>query len=72
MTIPVELDFQVTGVVGDRVPSPRIFLTGGTLASSLDRFLFVPVTCSTSEELSGVGCSSWVVPAGIPTGRSGG
>lgn len=41
MTIPVVLDLHVTGVVGDLVPSPRIFLAGGpeAPASPWERFL---------------------------------
>ena len=72
MTIPVVLDLQVTGLLGDLVPSPRIFLAGGALASSPPLFLFVPGTCSTSEDLSGLGSTSWLrASAGIPTGRTG-
>lgn len=58
ITIPVELDFQVTGVEGDLVPSPRIFLAGGPLASSQVRFLLVPVTCLASGVFSAFGSSS--------------
>lgn len=31
MTVAAVLDLHVTGVVGDLVPSPRIFLAGGPL-----------------------------------------
>lgn len=74
ITIPVELDFQVTGVEGDLVPSPRIFLAGGPLASSQVRFLLVPVTCLASGVFSAFGSSSWVgtSSAGVTTGTTGG
>lgn len=44
MTVPW-LDFQVIGVEGCLVPSPRIFLAGGPPASLLLRFLFLPRLC---------------------------
>lgn len=74
ITIPAELDLQVTGVVGDLVPSPRIFLAGGPLASLLVRFLLIPVTCLPSEVFSGFGSVSRVgiTSAGVTTGTAGG
>lgn len=74
ITIPVELDFQVTGVSGDLVPSPKIFLAGGPPASTRLRFLFPPGVTLALGETSGFGSDSRVEAdsAGVATGITGG
>lgn len=74
ISIPVELGLHVTGVVGDLVPSPRIFLAGGTPGSLDLRFLLLPGICLSSEVFSGVsaGAGVGVTRAGVATGTGGG
>lgn len=45
MTISVEADFHVIGQVGERVPSPRIFLADWAPGFCSALFLFLPLAC---------------------------
>lgn len=63
------MDFQVIGVEGCLVPSPRTFLAGGPLASLQLRFLFLMGTCMASDLCSGSGVGA-TSAGGITTGTT--
>lgn len=67
MTIPVKADFHVTGQVGDRVPSPKIFLAGRPSESCSALFLFRLLACFWAGPLGGIAAAS-AAPAGVGSG----